>query len=1452
MFYFSRSNVGVIFYLLAVVGLSACGSSGETQDADNTPDIFTLEAQFDVALDTQVTSDNITISGIDSPATISIEGGLYSINGDEFSSQVSSVENGDTVTVQLTSAASFETSTSLEVTIGDVSGTFEVTTESADISPLAFNFTAQTSAPLNSNIASSTIVVSDINTVAPISISNGQYSINGGGFTSLSGVVNNGDTVQIQLTSSNVISTKISATLTIGDVSSSFGVTTMLADISPIAFNFTAQTSVPLNSNFTSNSIVVSDINTLAPISISNGQYSINGGDFTSLSGEVNNGDSVQIQLLSSPTFSTQTLATLSIGNVSGSFEVTTLLADVLPLAFTFDAQANVARGARILSNTITVSGINTATTISVSGGEYSVNSGAFQSDASVVSAGDLVQVSVVSSDVFLSKTSAVLSIGDITSAFEVTTIEADVSPAEFSFTDQANVSLETIVVSSTVKITDINTQVPIGITSGEYSINGGGFTSDVGTVSEGDTVRVRLTSSGEFETSTSAILTIGNIRESFGVSTLVADATPSIFEFIAQTGIEVSTLVTSNPLTIGGINTDASISITDGEYAINGGAYTANDGLVSEGDTVQVQLTSSDEVETLSRATLTIGGIRDSFEVTTEDADITPAAFTFTTQNGVELSSNIVSNSITVSEINTSATIIVTDGEYSINGGAFTSEEGVVSTGDTVQVRVVSSADFDTQTSMSLIIGDVRESFGVTTFVIDTTPVDFAFIAQTEVNVNTSITSAPIVVAGINTETAISIIGGEFLVNGGEATNQEGTVVDGDGVQILITSSNEYETQSSATLTIGGVSATFDVTTRSFQPYITTWKTDNEGASEDTQITLTLNPELTYDFNVDWGDGSTDENITENITHEYSVVGVYQISISGDYPAPYFIQSTDSAATDSLKLISVDQWGDQVFQSMYQAFYNADNLLIEDTESPDLSQVSSMVKIFRAADDFNSDISNWNTINVVDMSQAFRGAVSFNQDIGSWDLGQVIATRRMFYGAESFNQNIGAWNVVNVLSMEEMFLEATTFNQDIGEWDVSSVLDMSSMFSGAESFNQDVGAWNVSSVLSMKEMFLEATTFNQYIGDWEVFDVDNMSSMFSGAESFNQDIGAWGVSNVLSMEEMFSGAESFNQDIGDWQVSNVEDMSSMFFGATSFDQDISGWVVETVTDMSLMFSDAISFNQDLSAWNVSNVADMTNMFSNTSVSIDNYNALLNGWATLALQSSVSFDAGASRYTSDASAARDTLTGTFNWDITDGGLVLGEPPALTVSGNTLLYTGIDSEIVMDNSGGVPNSCTSDNLPDGMSVQINNLGTSCEIIGAAVNAQNLTGATISAANEFGESDVIVNIEIVESTAYITRWKTDNEGESEDNQVTIITRSVLDYNYNVDWGDGNIDEDVTTDIVHTYDAAGEYEVSITGTFPAPFFPATTDTTSTDSLKLLAIVQWGIRPWDSMSQA
>jgi hypothetical protein len=95
-------------------------------------------------------------------------------------------------------------------------------------------------------------------------------------------------------------------------------------------------------------------------------------------------------------------------------------------------------------------------------------------------------------------------------------------------------------------------------------------------------------------------------------------DTTPDQFTFIDQTGVALNTVITSNTITVSGINTAAPISITGGTYSINGGPYTSSSGTVNNGNTVTVRQTSSGNYSTTTSATLTIGGISDTFSVTT------------------------------------------------------------------------------------------------------------------------------------------------------------------------------------------------------------------------------------------------------------------------------------------------------------------------------------------------------------------------------------------------------------------------------------------------------------------------------------------------------------------------------------------------------------------------------------------------------------------------------------------------------------------------------------------------------------------------------------------------------------------------------------------------------------------------------------------------------------------
>jgi hypothetical protein len=305
---------------------------------------------------------------------------------------------------------------------------------------------------------------------------------------------------------------------------------------------------------------------------------------------------------------------------------------------------------------------------------------------------------------------------GIITQITLITGVIEDTTPNPFTFTDVTNASLSTQYTSNTITVTGIDTPTAISITGGTYSVNGGSYTSSPGTVTNGATVSVRVTSSASFATAVNAVLTIGGTSDTYTVTTLAADTTPDAFTFTDVTGATLSTIYTSNSITVSGINSNAAISITGGTYSINGGGYTSSPGTVANTDTVTVRATSSGSFSTTVNAVLTIGGVSDTYSVTTAAADTTPDAFSFTDVTGATLSTVYTSNTITVSGINSAANITVTGGTYSKNGGSYTNTAGTVSVGDTVSTRITSSASNSTAVNSVVTIGGVSDTYTVTT----------------------------------------------------------------------------------------------------------------------------------------------------------------------------------------------------------------------------------------------------------------------------------------------------------------------------------------------------------------------------------------------------------------------------------------------------------------------------------------------------------------------------------------------------------------------------------------------------------------------------------------------------------------------------------------------------------------------------------------------------------------
>ncbi|CFX24052.1 protein of unknown function [Candidatus Filomicrobium marinum] len=260
-----------------------------------------------------------------------------------------------------------------------------------------------------------------------------------------------------------------------------------------------------------------------------------------------------------------------------------------------------------------------------------------------------------------------------------------DAEPDAVTFVDVADAAPDTQITSNVVTLSGFNSEVFMTIDGDgapELSIDGGPWVTS-GTVTNDQTVQLRLTSDSGFETARTATVILGGANYSWSVitgpepsdctSTTInwspgcsatsgaithgetksvnnsasgyagtrdlscndgtisqsggsctgTDSTPNAFSFTDQTNQQLNTLRTSNTITVSGLTTGASVSVSGSgspQISIDGGGWTTS-GTITNGQTLAVRLTSANAFLTARSATVDVGGATTAWSVTTRAA---------------------------------------------------------------------------------------------------------------------------------------------------------------------------------------------------------------------------------------------------------------------------------------------------------------------------------------------------------------------------------------------------------------------------------------------------------------------------------------------------------------------------------------------------------------------------------------------------------------------------------------------------------------------------------------------------------------------------------------------------------------------------------------------------------------------------------------------------------------
>ena len=504
-------------------------------------------------------------------------------------------------------------------------------------------------------------------------------------------------------------------------------------------------------------------------------------------------------------------------GYISSSTIFTSSSADTTPNAFDFTNQTGLEINTLTESNTVTITGIDAAATVTISGNsaQFSINGGSYGTSGTITN-NQTLKLRMTTSSSFSTGVSTTITVGGVSDSVTFTTRAANVSaPTSVTATQTTNTSGS----SQTVDVTASG-----GTGTAQVSNDGSNYYSNGTDFSHSRNSTVTYYARNQNEGSNSSAITTSKF-----VPPVVTLSAIGNFTGMDANGFD-NTYNVNTQRQNGNYNTHSShwgtttVSISDNASWLTTQVTNTSTGTFRLAAGAN---SSGSRTATVTYTTSTSFGASHTmtFTVQQNTQDTTPDAISFTGQTVASGATANASHQIT--GIDTSITVTYSGsgtGSFAVSSSSSTPSSGFsqssksISNNQYIHIRDVGPSTGGSSVTATVTAGGVSGSFVVTAST-DGTPNSFSFTGVSGAALLSQHTDS-VTITGINTSVTASIsmgtdTGGGFRVNNsGSYTQTSKTVSNNDVVTVLVVTGADSFTLYEATLTVGGVSDTFQVTT--------------------------------------------------------------------------------------------------------------------------------------------------------------------------------------------------------------------------------------------------------------------------------------------------------------------------------------------------------------------------------------------------------------------------------------------------------------------------------------------------------------------------------------------------------------------------------------------------------------------------------------------------------------